>query len=61
MNLLLGIMPFMLVTLVKKFIGKLNQRKEITLDDSWFDYVIHRTDDEEQFMKDIDSDFRKNY
>ena len=29
------------------------QKKEITLDDSWFDYVIYRTDDEKQFKKDM--------
>lgn len=33
---------------------QIKQRKEITLDDSWFDYVIYRTDDEEQFNKDIE-------
>lgn len=33
---------------------QIKQRKEITLDDSWFDYVIYRTDDEEQFKKDIE-------
>ena len=38
---------------------QIKQRKEITLDDSWFDYVIHRTDDKEQFMKDIDQILEK--
>ena len=33
---------------------QLKKRKEITLDDSWFDFVIHRTDDEEKFKKDIE-------
>lgn len=33
---------------------QLKKRKEIILDDSWFDFVIHRTDDEEKFKKDIE-------
>ena len=33
---------------------KIKQDKKITIEDDWFDYVIHRTDDEEQFNKDIE-------
>ena len=32
---------------------QIKKRKEITLDDSWFDYVIYRTDDEKKFKKDM--------
>lgn len=39
---------------MKTYIGKLNKIKKITIEDDWFDYVIHRTDDEEQFNKDIE-------
>lgn len=38
---------------------KLKQRKEIKLEDDWFDFVIHRNDDEEQFMKDINQILEK--
>ena len=38
----------------KDLYWKIKQDKKITIEDDWFDYVIHRTDDEEQFNKDIE-------
>ena len=34
---------------------EIKKRKEITLDDSWFDFVIYRTSDDVKFNKDIDN------
>lgn len=38
---------------------QIKKRKEITLDDCWFDFVINRTDDNEKFEKDMDDVVKK--
>ena len=38
---------------------QIKKRKEITLDDGWFDFVINRTDDNEKFEKDMDDVVKK--